>query len=433
MQTSLKKLPKSQVELTLHIPYAAYAEAEKQALQEANQHLKIDGFRPGHIPEQVVRQNVNPEYLKQATLDHLLPKALMQAAKENNLNIVAPPKVDVKTPAEKEGDETVIVATMDVMPEVTLGNYQKIKVKKKPVEVEAKQVDETLAMIMDRFAVWKDITDRPAKMGDRVEVDFEGFDEKGEPVPNTQSKNHPVILGSKSLIPGFEEELVGLKTGDEKEFNITFPKDYHAKEMQGQKVTFKVKIGRLEEKEEQTLNEAMVEQITGEKQSPEEFRKSVEEDLRFEMTQRMQAEHDQAVVDEIVKITQVDLPESLVKQELDEIKEEKKRQLAQQGLKWEQYLSYMKKSEEEFDQAHKESAEYRLKARFGVHETVKALDINITQEDAEKEIQARAEKLPAENHEEFKKYYASGSEGRRMLMNNMAVEQMMNQFTEDSK
>lgn len=429
MKTTLKKLPKSQVELTLNVPYATYTQAEKKALQEANQHLKIDGFRPGHIPESIVKQNVQPDYLKQATLDHLLPKVLMQAAKENNLNIVAPPSVDVKTKDPKEGEDIVLVATMDVMPEVKLGNHKKIKIKKKPVKVEQKQVDETIAMIMDRFAVWKDV-ERKAKMGDRVEVDFEGFDDKKQPLANTKSKNHPLILGSKAFIPGFEEELVGLSVGDEKTFNITFPKDYHAADMQGKKVTFAVKVGRLEEKQKQELDEAMIEKITGQKQSPDEFKASVKKDLEFETQQRLQGEHDQAVVDALVKITEVELPDSLIAQELNDLKEEKKRDLARQGLKWEQYLSYMKSDEKKFEEDHRDAATYRLKSRFALHETMKALEIKVTEEQVETEIQKRMEKLPTENQEEFKKYYAPGSDGRRMLKNNMAVDQLMVHFTQ---
>jgi len=428
MKTTLKKLPKSQVELTLHAPYARYMEAEKKALQEANQHLKIDGFRPGYIPENIVKQNLKPNYLRQATLDHLLPKVLMQAAKENNLSILTSPKIDVKTKQPKEGEEIVLVATMDVMPEVTLGNYEKVKVKKKPVSVEKKQIEETIAMIMDRFAVWKDV-DRMAKLDDRVEVDFEGFDEKGQPVANTKSKNHPLILGSKSFIPGFEEELVGLKVGDEKSFDITFPKDYHAANMQGKKVTFKVNVGRLEEKEKQTLDEALVEKITGEKQSVEDFKKKVEEDLTFETTQRLQAEHDQAIVDELLKVAQLELPESLIQQELAEIREERKRQLAQQGLNWEQYLNYIKKTEDDFNKDHLELAQRRATSRLVVSQVMKELDIKVSQDEVDAELEKRAEKLPEANRAEFKKHYAPGSQGRRILMNNMAADRLMQHFT----
>lgn len=428
MTSTVKKLPKSQVEITIHVPYADYMKAQKAALEEIGKNIKVDGFRPGHIPEAMIREKVSEATIQGFAMEHLIPQSYSQAVKEHDLFVIAQPKVEVKTPVKNEGDELVYVATVSVMPEVKLGDYKKIKVKKAEVKVSDKEVQETLDMLMSRFATWKDV-ERAAKEGDRAELDFEGFDQEGKAIPNTASKNHPVILGSKTMIPGFEEQVVGMKVGEEKEFDIEFPKDYHAKQMQGQKVKFKLKLGRLEEKEAQVLDEAMVEKIVGVKQSVEEFKKRIEDDLLEEMKRRAQSEVDNKVVAEIVKVTQTELPDSLVEDEIGLIKEERQRQIAQQGLSWEQYLTHLKKTEEDFANDHRKSAEERLLARLGVSEIIKQEKIEATDEDIQAKLDEIAGRYPEDQKKEVYDYYKKDSEAYRQLKNNLAADKLIAMFT----
>ncbi|MDH5596676.1 MAG: trigger factor [Candidatus Peregrinibacteria bacterium] len=429
MKAEVKKLPKSQVEITITVPYADYMEAEKKAMAEINKELKVDGFRPGHIPEAVVREKVDQRTINGMTLEFVVPATYAEAVKENDVQVIAQPKIEVRKGVEKEGDELVYVATVSVMPEVKLGDYKKIKVKRKEVKVSDKEVDETIEMLVNRFSEWKDV-EREAKDGDRVELDFEGFDEEGKAIPNTASKNHPVVLGSKSLIPGFEEEVAGMKVGEEKEFDITFPKDYHAKDMQGRKVKFKLKLGRLEERTTNELDEAMVEKITGQKQPVEDFKKRVHDDLMAEMTQRNQADLDNQVVAEIIKITSAELPDSLIEDEIHLMKEERKQQVARQGLSWEQYLSHIKKTDEEFAKDHRKGAEERLMARLGVNQIIREEKIEASDEDVSKKIQEMVAAYPAESSQQVLDYYKAGSEAYRQLKNNLSADKLINMFIE---
>jgi len=430
MATELKKLPKSQVELTITVPYAAYMDAEKKALQEISKEMKVDGFRSGHIPEEVVREKAGPQVIQSYTLEFIIPTSYSAAVKEHDLPVIAQPKVEIKTPVQKEGDDLVYTATVSVMPEVKLGDYKKIKIKKQPVKVTEKEVNETIEMIVNRFAEWKDV-DRQAKTGDRAELDFEGFDEAGKGIPNTASKNHPVVLGSKSLIPGFEEAIEGMKVGEEKEFPIEFPSDYHAKEMQGKKVTFKTKLGRLEERLSQELDESMVEKLTGQKQSVDEFKKRVEEDLKREMEQRAQAEVDNKVVAEIIKITKVELPDSLIDDEIALLKDERKQAVTRQGLTWEQYLQHVKKSDDEFAKDHRKPAEERLLARLGVNQIIKEEKVEASDEDVDKRIQEIVSGYPSEQKDKVMEYYKKGSEAYRILKNNLSADKLINMFVEE--
>lgn len=430
MSATIKKLPKSQVEITITVPYADYAKAEKQAVEKVGKEIKVDGFRSGQIPEDVVREKAGPETIQSATLETIIPITYSAAVKEHDVHVISQPKVEIKNHVHKEGDDFVYTAIASVMPEVKLGNYKKIKVKKQKVKVTEKELNETLEMVMTRFAEWKDV-ERTAKDGDRTELDFEGFDEGGKAIPNTASKNHPIVLGSKAMVPGFEEAIIGLKAGDDKEFNVDFPEDYHAKEMKGKKVAFKVKVVKVEEKAEQKLDEAMIEKATGQKQSVDEFKKRVEEDLQREMEQRAQTEVDNKVVQEIIKITSVELPDSLIEDEIGLLKEERKQAVTRQGMTWEQYLQHIKKSDEDFAQDHRKPAEERLIARLGVNQIIREEKVEAADADVDNRIHEMAASYPDEQRAKVIEYYKKGSEAYRGLKNNMSADKLIRMFVEE--
>ncbi|MBN2095906.1 trigger factor [Candidatus Peregrinibacteria bacterium] len=428
MKVDIKKLPKSEVELTITVPYETYQKWEKKALEDIGKNIKISGFRPGNIPEDVIRKNVEPESIKAATFDYVLPQTYAEAVQKNDLHVVAQPKVDIKKTVEKEGDEFVYTATVAVMPEVKMGDYKKIKVARKPAKVEAKSIDDTIQMIMDRYAEWKDV-ERKAEEGDRAELAFEGFDEKGEAIPNTVSKNHPVILGSKTMVPGFEEAVAGMGKGETREFEVKFPKDYHAKPMQGKKVKFKVTLNRLEAKKEQILDEDMVEKITGKKQSVEEFKKLVEEDLKKEIEYRNSQAHDNAVVSEVIKITKADLPEALIEQELGMMLEEQKRRVQQQGLSWEQYLGHIKKTEDDFKKDHRKGAEERVLARLGIQHIIKDADLKVEEQEVDKKIQEIISQYPEEQQKMARDHFEKDDNARRNIRHNMAADKLIDMLS----
>ena len=430
MSATLKKLPKSQIELTITVPYSEFAKAEKQAVERIGKEIKVDGFRPGTVPENVIREKAGDAMIRSAALETAIPMSYSEAVREHDVQVIAQPKVDIKNYVEKEGDDLVYTATVSTMPEIKLGNYKKIKVKKETKKVTDKEVDETLEMIVNRFAEWKD-AERAAKNGDRVEIDFEGFDEKGSVIPNTASKNHPVVLGSKAMVPGFEDAVVGMKVGEDKEFEVTFPKDYHAAEMKGKKVKFKLKLGRVEEKLEQKLNEAMIEKATGQKQSVDDFKKRVREDLEKEVEQRAQTEVDNKVVQEIIKITKADLPDSLIDDEINLLKEERQQAVARQGLTWDQYLQHIKKTDEDFAKDHRKPAEERLLARLGVNQIIKEEKVEASDADVDKKITELAANYPDDQRDKVMDYYKKGSDAYRMLKNNLSADKLIKMFIAD--
>ncbi|MBI5421721.1 trigger factor [Candidatus Peregrinibacteria bacterium] len=428
MKVDIKKLPKSEVQLTISVPYDVYKKWEKKAIEELGKEIKVAGFRSGHIPEEVIREKVHAEGVRSATLDFVFPQTYSQAVTDNKIEVIARPKVEIKSDIQKEGDEFVYVATVAVMPEVKVGDYKKIKVARKPVVVEPKSVEDTIKMVMDRYAEWKDV-ERKAQKGDRAEVDFEGFDEQGNPIPNTASKNHPIVLGSGVMVPGFEDAILGMVRSESKEFSVQFPKDYHAKPMQGKTVKFKLVLNRLEEKTEQALDEAMIEKITGKKQSVEEFRKAVEEDLKSELVVRNQQEHDNAVVAEIIKITKVDLPEAMVEQEIDMMLEDQKERVKQQGIQWEDFLKRIGKSDADFRKDHAKGAGERVLARLGVQFIIRDSKLEVTDEDLNKKIEELVARYPEEQRKMARDHYEKDAEARRHLRHNMSADKLIDMLS----
>jgi len=428
MKVEVKKLPKSEVELTITVPYDVYKKWEAKALIEISKEIKVPGFRPGNIPENIIRENVREEAIKATTLDYVLPQTYAEAVKSNELNVIAQPKVDIKSDVKKEGDDFVYVATVAIMPEVKVGDYKKIKIQRKEAKVEKESIDKTVEMIMDRYAGWKDV-ERKAQKGDRAELNFEGFDEEGKPVPSTSSKNHPIIIGSQALVPGFEDSVLGMAKGETKEFDITFPKNYHAETMKGKTVKFKTTLNRLEEKIEQKLDDAMVEKITGTKQSVDEFIKLVEQDLKAEIEQRNREEHDNVAVNEIIKITKADLPDALIDQEVEGMLQEQKERVKNQGLEWEQYLSHIKKTEDDFKKDRRKDAEQRVIAKLGVQHIIKDANVHATDEEVNAKIEEIASRYPEDQRKKIIEHYKNDKEAFRYLKNNLSADKLIDMLS----
>ena len=428
MKVDIKKLPKSEVQLTITVPYDVYQKWEKKALEDLGKQVKVDGFRSGNIPEDVVRKNVSDDALKGTTLDYLFQQTYAEAVQKNDIQVIARPKVDIKTDIKKEGDDFVYEAIVAVMPEIKVGDYKKIKIAREEAKVEPKKVEETLDMIMSRFAEWK-VVERKAKADDRAELDFEGFDEEGKAIPNTASKNHPVVIGSKAMVPGFEDAIIGMSAGEKKEFDVAFPKDYHAKPMQGKKVTFKIIVKQIEEKEEQKMDEEMVEKVTGEKQNVADFKKRVEEDLKTEVEQKIKQEFENKVVTEIIKITKMEVPEALIDQELEGMLGEQKQRVKQQGLEWDKYLEHIKKTEEDFTKEMRGPAEERIKARLGVQHIIKDAKIEVSDKEAEEKAEEMIKKYPEAQQKAAREHFKTDEKAMHYLKHEMSADKLFEMFT----
>ena len=338
---TFKTLPKSLVEITVSVSKEDMEKYEKKACDDISKDIKVKGFRPGHIPPHILEQHVEKKYIIAHTHEVAIQKSYADAVIAEKIQVVARPKIKI------ESDEPFkYVATVAIMPDVELKDYQSIKVSKEEVKVSEKDIEQVINDMKKYGTTYKDV-DREAKKEDRVEVDFEGFDKEGKPVPGTKSTNHPVVIGGESLIPGFEDHLIGMKKDEEKEFDIKFPKDYGKEDFQGKKMKFKVKINRIEEPSLPEVNEEFIEKMTGKKQSFEEFKKDVEENIKAKKEEETKQKRENEYVEKLIKKMKVELPEEMVADETEHILQEMKDEIVGKGMEFEKFLEQAKTTEDD--------------------------------------------------------------------------------------
>ena len=415
MKTKLKNISDVKVELTISLGAEELKAAEQVALTKLAKEVKIEGFRKGKAPLEMVAAQVDPNLLNQETLENALSKSVAEAFLKEKVQAINRPEVDVKKFIP--GTELEFTATTEIMPKVELGDYKKLGVKKEAVKVSKKEVKETIDQILKNFAEKKKV-EREAKIGDEVVIDF--FGKKDDvPFDGGKAEKFPLELGSKSFIPGFEEGLIGKKAGDELSLDLEFPKDYHAKDLAGAKVVFEVKIHEVRENDEPEINEEFLSKL-GDFKTKEEFEKQIEEDLK---TQK-QAEADEKFKDELVKklaeVSKVPVPEILLEDQKRSIEMDMQQNLMYSGLSLEDYLERMGKTREEWlEKDVKEAAEMRVKSGLALAELSKVEKVKSDT----KELDARIAQLKEQygNSKEVQKQLSS-DDVRRNLANQILTE-----------
>ena len=415
MKTKLKNISDVKVELTISLGAEELKAAEQVALTKLAKEVKIEGFRKGKAPLEMVASQVDPNLLNQETLENALSKSVAEAFLKEKVQAINRPEVDVKKFIP--GTELEFTATTEIMPKVELGDYKKLGVKKEAVKVSKKEVKETIDRILKNFAEKKKV-EREAKNGDEVIIDFLGKKD-GIAFDGGKAEKFPLELGSKSFIPGFEEGLIGKKAGDELSLDLEFPKDYHAKDLAGAKVVFEVKIHEVRENVEPEINEEFLSKL-GDFKTKEEFEKQIEEDLK---TQK-QAEADEKFKDELVKklaeVSKVPVPEILLEDQKRSIEMDMQQNLMYSGLSLEDYLERMGKTREEWlEKDVKEAAEMRVKSGLALAELSKVEKVKSDT----KELDARIAQLKEQygNSKEVQKQLSS-DDVRRNLANQILTE-----------
>ena len=415
MKTKLKNISDVKVELTISLGAEELKAAEQVALTKLAKEVKIEGFRKGKAPLEMVVAQVDTNLLNQETLENALSKSVAEAFLKEKVQAINRPEVDVKKFVP--GTELEFTATTEIMPKVELGDYKKLGVKKEAIKVSKKEVKETIERILKNFAEKKK-AEREAKNGDEIIIDFLGKKD-GVAFDGGKAEKFPLELGSKSFIPGFEEGLIGKKAGDELSLDLEFPKDYHAKDLAGAKVVFEVKIHEVRENVEPEINEEFLSKL-GDFKTKEEFEKQIEEDLK---TQK-QAEVDEKFKDELVKklaeVSKVPVPEILLEDQKRSIEMDMQQNLMYSGLSLEDYLERMGKTREEWlEKDVKEVAEMRVKSGLALAELSKVEKVKSDT----KELDARIAQLKEQygNSKEVQKQLSS-DDVRRNLANQILTE-----------
>ena len=403
MEYTVKKNDNSTVTLTIEVPTKELEKHRAKAAEDISKDLKIDGFRPGKVPLDVLEKNVDKKYIDAQTIDIAIQMSYAEAAMKEKLQVIAQPKVKFISDTTKADEPLKFEAEVAVMPEVIVKDYKSIKVPKEEVKVEEKEIDEALADLKKYFKTWKDV-ERAAKKGDRVELDFEGFEPKDDSaIPGTASKNHPVVLGDNVLIPGFEENVEGMKKDEKKEFELQFPKDYHKKDFSEKKIKFKVELKRIEEGDDPEIDEAFAEKLTGKKLSPAELKKDIENNIKAKKSQQAELDRENKFLEEILKKTEVKLPEALIEEEVGHMIQDMQHDLQHKGVTdFNEFLEKNKTTMDDLKKKYEPEAEKRIKVRLALTHIIEEEKLEATDKEVEEELaqlEALGKKPKDENEE----------------------------------
>lgn len=417
---SIKYLPHSQCQLVLtQVDPERYQRAEKKAFQDIGSGMRIKGFRPGHIPESIIRDYLEPGALALRTYEIAIPEEALEILRKENIRIAGAAQT-----AFESIDPLKVVMTFDVFPAVELGDYGKITVQVKERKATSDDVDSAISDLQKRMAEFVD-ANREAQKGDRVEIDFEGFTPDGVPLENTNSKNHPVVLGEGMLIPGFEDHVVGMKVADQKEFLITFPRDYHLKRMAGKEVKFIVRLNKVQDIVLPAIDDVFHEKVTGKKMTKEEFRTQVEAELSADYRRQYEREYEDAFFARLLEVWTVDPPQSMIDSEKENILRELKQQILYSGSSFERHLERLGKTEDELKGSYQDKARERVSLHLILQKIAEKQSFAASEQDIEQEITFRLDQLSEDRKERTRKNYEKGSAGYRMVQYQLVLRKVM--------
>jgi trigger factor len=330
-------------------------------------------------------------------MEHALNQLYGRAVDQEKLRTVAAPKIDVKKFVPYSLLE--FEAEVEVIGQITLPNYKNIKVTKTSVNISSKDINDVLDALQIRDAERKEVT-VAAKNGDEVVIDFDGKDEKGVPIAGGSGKDHPLILGNKSFIPGFEEHLVGTRAGDKKKFNITFPKDYGLALLQGKKVTFTVNVKKVQQLDKPTIDDAFAAKL-GPFKTVSELKADIKKQITAERQMQVQRELENELLKKLGEKVKVDVPEKMVEEQINRIEEEEKRNLTYRNQTWQEHLDAEGVTEQQHHENKHPEALGRIKIGLALSEISEKENINVSPEELEIRIQLlkgqyKDEKMQAE-------------------------------------
>ena len=388
MTATFEKTATNEGVLTFSIPQEELQHGLTIAFNKVKGNLNVPGFRKGKVTRQVFNRMFGEEALYEDALNAVLPKAYDAAVAEAGLEVVAQPKIDVKS--MEKGQDWVITAEVTTKPEVKLGEYKNLTVAKQEREVTDADVEERLNQKRNQQAELV-VVEEAAKEGDTVVIDFEGFKD-GVAFEGGKGENYSLELGSGSFIPGFEDQLVGAKAGDDVEVKVTFPENYQAEDLAGQDAIFKVKVHEVKVKELPELDDEFAKDVDDEVETLDELKAKIREELTAtKASQAQEAVHDEALRKAVENAEVVELPHVMVHDEVHRAMDEFLNNMQRQGISPEMYYQLTNSTEADLHKQFEQDAELRVKTNLVIEAIVKAENLEATEEEIEKEIAELAE------------------------------------------
>lgn len=388
-------------EIIIKVDGKEWQDALDKAFKQANSKAKIDGFRPGKAPKEVYLKKYGIESLFFDASNECVDYAYRKMIDENkDLEIAAQPVLDIKT-IDKDFIEYVF--TLTLKPEVKLGEYKKLDVKKDKVSVSKKEISDAIDHMREHYKenILKEGT---VENGDIAVIDFEGFKDDVA-FEGGKGENYSLEIGSNTFIPGFEEQLIGMKAGEEKDINVTFPEDYHAENLKGQPVVFKVKVNEVKEIKVPELDKEFFEDLGMEGIDTKE---ALEAQVKENITASKESQADEKYIDDllaaIAKNTEVDIPETMIHEETHRMVDQFKEHIAMQGITLEQFYKFTNSTEKDLEDKYKDEAKKRITYRLILEEIIKKEKIEVSEDEVEEEIDTLAKKYNMTKVEVKKQY-----------------------------
>ena len=423
MSLQVEKLEKK---LTIEAGADELEKAIEKAYQKQKNKISIPGFRKGKVPRQMVEKMYGKEVFYEDAANELIPDAYDKALDECEEDIVSSPKIEVVQ--IEAGKPFIFAATVALKPDVKLGKYKGVKVDKIDTTVTDEEIDEEINKERENNARNITVEDRPVKDGDMTILDFEGFVD-GEAFEGGKGEDYPLTIGSGAFIPGFEEQLVGAEIGKEVEVKVTFPEDYQAENLQGKEAVFKCTIKEIKEKELPALDDEFASEVS-EFETMAEYRENVKKNLTEKKEKDAKNAKEEAAIQAVVEASEMEIPDPMLESQQKQMVDEFAQRITMQGLSMEQYFQFTGTNYQKMVEQVKPQALERIKSRLVLEAVVKAENIEVTQEEYEKELETMAEVYQMEI---AKVKDLMGEREKKNIMQDLAVRKAAEFITDNAK
>ena len=399
MEFKAEKKEKNMAVVTVTVPAEDFRKAVNETYKRDRSKFQLPGFRKGHAPKHMIEQFYGKGVFFEGAVNSCINETWPKASKECGLEIVSRPEIDVAEIGEDKG--LVYTATVAVRPEVKLGEYKGIEVEKADMVVTEEEIQAELEKERDKNARLVTVEDRPAEEGDTVKIDFDGSVD-GVAFDGGKGENYPLVLGTGNFIEGFEDQIVGHSTGDEFDVNVTFPENYHAKDLAGKPALFKCVLHEIQRKELPELDDEFAGEVS-EFDTLEEYKADLRKKMEENKAKSAAAQNENKVLEKVVENAELFIPEPMLELQIENMIDDYGRRMAQQGLPLDKYMEYTGMTMDQLKEQFRPQAERNLKTRLVLEEIVKQENIEITEEALDAEIKKMADtyKIDVEKMKEF--------------------------------
>lgn len=387
----------NEVKLEFTVEAQKFEEAIQDVYKKNAKYFNIPGFRKGKAPFKMVEKAYGIQIFYEDAFNEIAGEAYVKGLEDNKIEAVSKPEIDIKQ--IEAGKDLIFTAVVQTKPEVTLGDYKGIELKKVEYNVTDKDVEHELEHIAEHNARLVAVEDRPVEKGDTVVIDFEGFVD-GKAFEGGKAENHELEIGSGKFIPGFEDQIVGMKIDEDRDIKVTFPEEYPAKELEGKEATFKIKLHEIKKKELPEINDEFAKDAS-EFDTLEDWKKSIREKQEKANESKAKIEMEDAAIETVCKNAKVDIPSGMIETQLDNMEKDISSRLNYQGMNLDQYLQMIGKTKKEFRDENKEQAEKQVKTSLVLEAIMKDAKVEVTEEEIDAKIKEMAE-MYGQKEEEVK-------------------------------